>query len=310
VLQRGLEHLPRGPSRLRGDALTRLAALYVSQFDLENARRYAQMAVENSRHLRDVWHEQTVEAMLGNIKHLACDWAGAIQEYESALKLAAGIGDSATHAAMEVNLGIAYANLGNTDPALEHLHNGLELSHQCDLHNHELKAQLAVAKVHMRIGDWDNAACHLDEAEELVRRSQSADARFHLPLILSARSELKRRMGDLDEALTLADQSVAMAIEQEKQVDLAICQRVKAQALMARGDFRQAATVLEQSLPLLQDRQRFEATRTKALLGLCLRASGDTARGEELIAEAKSVFTSIGAAYDLADLEQQVATPS
>ncbi|MFN2201982.1 MAG: phosphotransferase [Caldilineaceae bacterium] len=310
VLQRGLERLPRGPGRLRGDALTRLAGLYVSQFDLENARRYAQLAVENSRHLRDIWQEQTVLAMSGNIKHLGCDWNGAIKDYDAALKLASEIGDSAAHAAMEVNLGVAYANLGDAALALEHLHKGVDLSQQCELNNHELKAQIAVARLHMRLGDWDDAEKHLDAAEGLVERSESANARFHLPLILSARAELRLLTGNVDEASTLADQSIAMSIEQEKQVDLAICQRVKAQVLMASGDYREAAALLEQSLPLLQDRQRFEATKTKALLGLCLRSIGESVRGEELIAEAKTVFTSIGAAFDLADLEQHAAMPT
>ena len=143
ALQNGLERLSRGPSHLRGDALTRLAALYVSQFDLVNARRYAQMAVENSKHLNDVWHEQTVLVMLGNIKHLSFDWKGAIEDYEGALALAYALGDRATQAALEVNLGVAQTSLGNMEPAQIHLHKGLKLSQGSRLRNYELKAQLA-----------------------------------------------------------------------------------------------------------------------------------------------------------------------
>ena len=310
ALQRGLERLPRAPSQLRGDALTRLAALYVSQFDLENARRYAQLAVENSRHLRDVWHEQTVLALLGNIKHAGCDWRGAAREYAGVLALARDIGNLAVQAAMEVNLGMAYANLGDAEPALTHLTSGLDLSGQCNLSTYELKAQLAVGRLYMRLSRWDDAEDHLSAAEELVAKSASADAQFHLPLIFSARAELRLLTGRIDEALIAAEASVSLSIEQEKQVDLAICRRVKGQVLMARGDYAQAETLLAESLPLLADRHRFEAAKIKALWGQALRKIGDTAHGDALVAEARTVFTTVGAKFELDDLAHQTAIPA
>ena len=241
-------------------------------------------------------------------------WKGAIKDYEAALALAVEIGDRSVHAAMEVNLGVLHANLGNADPALEHLTNGLNLSQQGNLRNHELKAQLAIAKLTMRLSyrnsirlgaqgakEYD-AERHLDAAEELVERVGSAGARFHLPLILSARAELRLLMGHIEEAMTLAEKSVALAVEQDKHVDLAICQRVKGQVLMARGEYQQAATLLEQSLPPLEGRHRFEAAKTKVLLGQSLRKLGDPVRCDELIAEARAIFTAIDAKFELADL--------
>ena len=310
ALQHGLERLPRGPSQLRGDALTRLAVLYVSQSDLENARAYAQLAVENSRRLSDVWHAQTVLAMLGNIKHAGCDWQGAIEQYTGALALATEIGNRAVQAAMEVNLGVSYANLGDAEPALTHLTNGLSLSGQCNLGSYALKAQLAAGRLHMQLGRWDDAERHLNAAEELVARSGYGEAAFHLPLILSARAELRLITGHGEQAMSIAGEAVALAIAQEKQVDLAICRRVMAQVLLARGDYRQAATVLAESLPLLDDRHRFEAAKIKALLGQSLRKTGDTARGDALIVEARTVFTAVGAQFELADLARQAAIPA
>jgi tetratricopeptide (TPR) repeat protein len=302
ALQRGLERLPRGPSQLRGEALTRLVALYVAQFDLENAQRYAQMAVENSRHLHDVWHQQSVLAMLGNIKHFACDWQGAIPEYKGALAIAWEIGDRTVHAAMEVNLGIVHANLGNVHPAMEYLQRGLELSRQSNLRSHELKAQLALAKLSMRLGECSAVAHYLDAAEELVERVGSADAHFHLPLILSARAEMYFTQGQLGEALLLAEESVTMAIEQEKQVDRAVCQRVLAQVLAAQGDGRRAIELLEESLSLLAGRHGYEAAKIKVLLAHCLSESGDPARGEALISDARQSFEKYGAKFDLAEV--------
>lgn len=310
ALQQGLERLPSRPSQLRGDALTRLAALYVAQYDLENAQRYAQMAVENSRHLHDVWREQAVLAMVGTIKHAACDWKGAIQDYEGALALAVEIGDRAVQAAMEVNLGAAHANVGNTTSALEHLTNGLKLSRQSRLHTHELKAQFTLAKLSMRLRQWEDVERYLDAAEELVEKTGSAEARFHLPLILSARAELRLLTGHNDEALTFAENSVTLAVEQNKRVDLAICRRVKGQVLMAQGDYQEAETLLEQSLPLLEGRHRFEAAKIKALLGQALTQTGDRVRGDELIADAKTIFTTVDAKFELADLDHPTAIPA
>lgn len=304
ALQSGLERLSRGPSHLRGDALTRLAALYVSQFDLANARRYAQMAVENSKHLKDVWHEQTVLVMLGTIKHSAFDWKGAIEDYEAALTLATGIGDRAAQAALEVNIGVAQTNLGNIEAAEEHLDKGLDLSQESHLRNYELKAQLAVARLSMRVGDWGHAESHLNAAEELVAETGTADAKFHLPLILSARAELKLGTNQIDEAMNSAKRSVDMAIEQEKQVDRAVCQRVMAQVLMVRGEYQQAAEVLEQSLPLLGGRQEFEAAKINALLGQCLLKSGDATRGAALIDAARVTFENYEAKFEVAQLVQ------
>ncbi len=299
ALQRGLDRLPPGPSQLRGEALTRLVALYVVQFDLENARDYAQLAVENSRRLRDVWHEQTVLAMLGNIKHLDCDWPGAIQDYERVLALAAEIGDRSVRAAMEVNLGVAHANLGNTETALAYLLDGLARSRRSNLRNHELKAQLPIAKLYMRLSRWSDAESHLDAAEELVESAASPDAHFHLPLIISARAELRLLTGQIEEAMAFAEASIELAIEQNKRVDLAICRRVKAQVLIARGDYLQAAALLEECLPPLQDRHPFEAAKVKALLGRALCEAGDRARGDEFRAEARKVFAALNAQYEL-----------
>ncbi len=301
ALQHGLTCLPLRPSQLRGEALTRLAALYVAQYDLLHAEQYAQVAVENSRHLRDVWHEQSVLLMLGTIKHMACDWKGALAEYEAALKLATTIGDRSARAALEVNLGVALTNLGNAKPAHAHLTLGLELSQESHLRNHELKAQLAITRLYIRTGDWEGAEKHLDDAEALVATIGTVDAQFHLPLIFSACAELRFAQARREEAITLAQCSVDMAVEQEKQVDRAICQRVLAQMLMDQGDLRAAHALLEESLPLLDGRQTYEAAKIKALLGQCLVQMGDIARGDTLIEEARLTFQTCGARFDLAE---------
>jgi tetratricopeptide (TPR) repeat protein len=159
----------------------------------------------------------------------------------------------------------------------------------------------------MRLHDWENAERHLNAAEELAAQTGSAEAQFHLPLILSARAEVKLATGSLAEATTLADSSVALAVEQDKQVDRAICQRVKAQVLMARGDYRQAEELLEESLPLLEGRPDYEAAKIKALLGQSLLKTGDTTRGDELIAEARATFEAYDARFDLVELAQSEA---
>ncbi len=302
ALHRGLERLPRRPSHLRGDALTRLAALYISQFDLVNARNYAQMAVENSRHLGDVWHEQTVLVMLGTIKHSGFDWKGAIENYGGALALATEIGDRTTQTALEVNLGVAHTNLGNMEAAQRHLTRGLNLSQMSQLRNYELRAHLAIARLSMRLSEWGHVESHLNVSEELVAKSGTGEAQFYLPLILSARAELELALSKIEDALSLAKRSVEMAIEQEKQVDRAICQRVMAQVLMTRGDVAQAQELLEQSLPLLGERQEIEAAKIKALLGQCALKSGDANRGGELIEEARTTFETYGAEFELAQL--------
>jgi tetratricopeptide (TPR) repeat protein len=305
ALQKGLAQLPRRPSQLRGEALTRLAALYVAQFDLIHAEQYAQVAVENSRNLRDVWHEQSVLVTLGTIKHLRHDWQGAGEEYEAALRLASAIGDRAAQAALEVNLGVTHANLGNLEAARQHLTTGLALSQQSNLRNHELKGQLALGRVHMRGGRWLDASSHLDAAETLVEQLGTTDAQYHLPLILSARAEVQFGQSRLEQALTLAESSVTLAIEQEKQVDRAACQRVLAQVLAARGDLEQARVLLEESLLLLEGRYEYEAARIKALLGHCLVKMGDSARGVALLEEARHTFEKCGATLDLAEVAQQ-----
>ena len=163
--------------------------------------------------------------------------------------------------------------------------------------------------VSIRVNEWDHAESHLDAAEELVEETDTADAKYHLPLILSARAELKLAISQIDEAMSLAERSVNLAIEQEKQVDRAICQRVMAQVLMARDQYQQAADLLEESLPLLDGRQEIEAAKIKALLGQCTLKRGDVSRddlrrGDELIKEAQSTFERYEAKFELAQLAQ------
>jgi hypothetical protein len=79
--------------------------------------------------------------------------------------------------------------------------------------------------------------------------------------------------------------------------------------LAARGEYQEAATLLEQCLPLLEGRQSFEAAKIKALLGSCLRSLGDTVRGDQMVEEAKTLFTTMDAKAELADLKQRTAIP-
>jgi tetratricopeptide (TPR) repeat protein len=152
----------------------------------------------------------------------------------------------------------------------------------------------------------------LDSTQALVEQIGTTEAQYHLPLILSARAEWHLAQGNLEQgnleqgnfeqANTLAEQSVELAIEQEKQVDRAICQRVWAQVLMARGNFRQAEELLEASLPLLEGRHKYEAAKIRGLLGQCVLAEGETVRGNELIETARLAFTTCGAKFDLAEM--------
>ena len=64
-----------------------------------------------------------------------------------------------------------------------------------------------------------------------------------------------------------------------------------------------ALKVFAQSLVLLEDKDPYEAARTRYQWGMALIAAGDNAKGMELLKAAQGVFQHLGAWQDLVAVE-------
>ena len=304
ALMRCLDLFPLHLRNRVSQTLQRLANRHLMEFDLDTAVEYAERAAAESALLSDAWQTQMVRTLLASIKHHTCDRPGAIEVYEEALASAIGLGDLMAQSALHINIGIAQHNLGNAGPSAHHLHAGIELAQRDGLKSFELKAQLELGKLLTQLQAWTDAEAHLSAAESLIQSLGTPDAKAHLPLVQSARAELELAMGRQMEALQTAQRAVAEAEAQGQEVDLAVCQRVEAEVLMAQRRYDDAVQILQPSLALLQGKNPHETAKTQAVFGLALSAAdnGDEERlelGRRMLAEATITLTTLGAKLDL-----------
>jgi ATP/maltotriose-dependent transcriptional regulator MalT len=300
VLQRGLEQLPEEPSQLRATALMNLGAVYFYQGDTERAKAYSQNALEISRQLHDYFQTAQILNNSGMIRYASGDWTGGIADFQQALAMAKRLGSEGNRNRIELNIGIAYAHTGDDETALNHLANSLNLARKINDRLIEIAAQGGLADLRIRLGEWEAAELALREAERLALE---VGVKQVLPEIYSCWAELKLATGQEQAALDYSQRSIGLAREGNMDVQQGISLRVMGQILLASGQRGPALAAFEESLPLLDGQDSYEAARTKAQWGLALLHSANSDQGVILLKEARSAFQELGARRDVADLE-------
>ena len=300
ALLAGLGGLPDTASDLRGNALSSLSSIYRRTGDAERALRYAELALQNSREMPNLWQEQIALISLASVYYqVTLNWRETVANFEQASKIAEQIGDKRVGAALAINLGLTHLRMGEPVAADTHLRRGLYLARETHLPEYEFLAQLTLAELATRIGDWNVAQEALSAAETLVDilGTQERTAR-----IARIEAELLLARGEVDMALDRAQHAVALAQEHQLQVEQAISKRVLGQTLIAAGQPESAQAALTESATILHEIDPYEAARARLHLGRARIAAGDSTAGTALLDEVRTIFTNWGAAFDLDEI--------
>lgn len=296
----GLELLPSEASRLRGEALNGLAACYLKKADVQNVLLYGNQALENSRLLNDAWQELQVLSNLSGAKFVAQKWLDAAEDGVNALQLAERLQNKKAQAALAVSLGNCYINLGATEKALRQLQEGLTVVQELNIPHYELITHRHLAKLFVRLQQWQSAAIHLEAAENLA----STTGNRLLILIYRSWAELHLGQQAYQKAKEYIDQSIALAVENNLQTESGKSHRVLGQIQAAMDQQMKSEVAFRRSIDLLANKNGYETARTQAKFGEMLIHYGAVDKGKQFLLEASNTFKKMSAAFDLAQIKE------
>jgi DNA-binding CsgD family transcriptional regulator len=152
-----------------------------------------------------------------------------------------------------------------------------------------------------------------DAAAAAVRRAldETGADRGRRSELLGAQVEILLALGDTAEARTAANELHELAAALDALPLRALADRAEGSVLIAEGEPRAALAPLRRSWTAWQRLEApYEAARVRALIGTACRALGDAESAAMEADAARWAFQRLGAAYDLARLDADAASPA
>ncbi len=291
AVETALRMLPPGVSPLRVQALVFLAGAQSAQGKFVEAEGTAALALEQGEQLEDYLNVMKALNNLANAKAQGGDPAAAQQDYERALQLAEQLGDVRVQSYLQLNLGLVWDILGDTDQAVDYLRRSERLAQAGDDSATELGAGLQLASLYVRLEQWEEAAGELDALEALAQR-------LELPAEVATvgvlRAELALAGGEPQRAATYAGHALAIAVQLGDPIIQGVAERLLARAAAGVGDGQQAEQRFARSSAVLRQVDPFETARTLADWAHVLNQAGRAEEAAKYWQEAHDLFVQTG----------------
>lgn len=214
------------------------------------------------------------------------------------LEIGEALRDLDLQSTAHINLGVVYASLGELQHALEHTRYALRLAAHTGSMLVSAIARSNLAGLRLDLGEIEGVE---DELHEAIRVGDKIGSRSFLPESYSFLARAAARRGDLEAAEKWARHAVERA--QQSTIDRGICSRILASILALRGQYNEAEQTFEAALRDLRDADPFERARTRASRARYRLSRGREAEAHADREQARAVFQSLGAAFDLAHLD-------
>jgi DNA-binding CsgD family transcriptional regulator len=158
-----------------------------------------------------------------------------------------------------------------------------------------------LALLRLAQGDAETAAASIGRAIE------EADE-FSRPRLLEPCVEIMLARRDVAAARVAADELAALAARFDSSLPRAIASRAEGMVRLAEGDARGALATLRRAWELWLDLEApYESARVRVQIGLACRAVGDVDSAELELTAARTVFADLGAARDVARVDDLIA---
>ena len=227
------------------------------------------------------------------------EWKQALENYSHSLRLLEQIGDVDGIAIAHNNRGLLFTDQGNVAAARAELEAGLKAAQQIGNMFYVARAHMNLGRLWNVVGDWDKAAAHLAESEQLFAEIETRDT---LADVLLLQCELHAGKGDLDRARGLISQVRAILkeanqLESDQQGRLA---RQLGMIAMLEGNWPEAQSALQESIAVFHKLDgRFEQAKTSYQLGVLASQTSDVAQARSYLDEARQIFERLGAKLEL-----------
>ena len=228
------------------------------------------------------------------LMQLSGDWAQALDETERASELLFGHPGHTAVGSAFYQMAELHRLLGDFEAAEENYRRANEFGRQ---------PQPGLAQLRLTQGRVETAETAirvvLDETQDRLTRSRLLAA--HVDIMLAA--------SDLDPARAAAKELGGIAEESDAPLLDAMAARAEGAVLLAGGDAPAAMTILRRAYSAWRELGApYEVARVRVLLGLACRALGDEDSAEMELDAARRAFSQLGAAPDLALIEELAAT--
>jgi tetratricopeptide (TPR) repeat protein/DNA-binding CsgD family transcriptional regulator len=144
-----------------------------------------------------------------------------------------------------VNIGGIYRRLGNREPALEYLRQGLDLMRACGDRKGEMTTLFLIGQAYLELDRIDDAIAATEPVLEIAR---AMPARAMEIKALCGLGHAYEMLGDPDRALTYIEQALAIVEQRDNERERVEVLTYLAVVRMAQKDYDAAQTVLHEAL--------------------------------------------------------------
>lgn len=276
-----------------------LGGTYCSLGDLDSAIQPTYECLQFYTSVNNLQEQAGAHINLGNIFYDLGRWQEAREQYEAAVQITSEIGNTFEQALAHNNLGEVLRNQGNTTEAIEEYSKAL-----VGWQNSPFQSALVLMNIgasSIQQGDLDGAEKYLNQSDRLFNEVGNDSFASEL---LRYRAELCLARGLYPEALSICIQSIQLAEQQDAMLENACSQRLFGRILLQTGNLDAAAATLQTSLDLLQDiKSELEHARTLIWFADLHFRRNEIAEGKELLQQSQTVFETLGAKYDLHQID-------
>lgn len=302
ALKNSLRLLPAQYQHERSQALNCLGVLACMQSNFRDGQHYFTQALQIYRDNGQVWSMLVVQQNLIALMQIDGAWTEASAAYAQALHLAERLHHVVRQTELTHNLGILRTKQGDFLEAHKLFTHSLTLAQQHQLHATIIAIQVSLADLHVRSEDYDTAIHTLTTATYLAAELSITDQDSEI-----ARTWALVHLAEdsCEMALTYAHKAIQQSQGLGDQMGAGIGLRVLGQIQCKQGSYDEAYKSFTQSLALVQD-DPYETAQTQANWGTTLLAANQAADSMPLLQKAQTLFSTLGAKYDLARVDRML----
>jgi tetratricopeptide (TPR) repeat protein len=246
-----------------------LLLLVLSTMGDPRSAEHRTQAIEIYQELGDIQGLAKVYNNLGTEAYRECRWDDAIRLYEESRQYEERDANDAGAALSELNTSEVLLDQGRWDEALLRLTRALRTFQAVDFAFGVAEARNHLGLLHARLGAYEEAQTHLDEAREMF---VAMGAESMLPDLLIRRVELAVMAGDVDLAEQYLDTLDRRPDAHEGQ--RLACDYLRAVVLARRGDDEEAVELLQEVAAAGSVTHLFRASLARHSLSVLLTRQG------------------------------------
>jgi tetratricopeptide (TPR) repeat protein len=283
-----------------------LGGIYYRMSDLSSAGQHTRRAMVLREKMGYGWGVAATLSNLGVLAIAAGDWSKGRSFLERSLALRQELGDVEGVAIAHNNLGMLLRDQGDLDQAEHHFRASLEIARPFEMFYHNANSRVGLAEVLLRQGAVDAAR---ETADESLAQAEAIGAHDIRAEIFRLQAEIALASDTSTAARQLAIKSAVQAAETGNPSHESAAYRVLSEIEIRARNLPAAHQALSNALAMLDGKSdELEAGRVVAQRGRLYLFEGRQTEAEADLRSAKMIFMRLGAALDLARVEDALVS--